>query len=520
MNRGVAIASGTWVYFLGAEEALHEENTLARIAAFIEEHPGSDVVYGEMAVASAWSDEADAFDLDRLLFEASIGRRSIFYRRDIFAPDGRSDWDLNIRCFSNPALITRGMDIVVVHNNDFTGIVGNTGQRFIRESAVEIFMRSAAAGRDQDALTVSLVARSYFDLEDFANARHWSARRAEMGGRAEDVYDALYQVAASMANLGAPSPEVQTAYLTAWEFRPTRAEPLHAVARRNREAGRYRLGYLFAKRAAEIPLPAEDGLFAQADVYGWRATDEQAVCASWIGKQVEAFTLWRGLLARPDLPPIERRRIAANRDICVPSMLETARVYPAAVVQSLAAADADVIVTLITGPDRAATENALNSFLTCCTDVTRVGRFLAVDTGLTPEDRAILHERYGFLEFIPGSGAELADLRAQIDAPFWLNLGRGWLFFAPENLITRLIAVLRAEQEVFQVGVNFTDAVTLSGASAEENAVRRAPDAGRYVLTGAPAAGPAMFDTARLDRSAAAGLRTASLDEVLCITPV
>ena len=70
------------------------------------------------------------------------------------------------------------------------------------------------------------------------------------------------------------------------------------------------------------------------------------------------------------------------------------------------------------------------------------------------------------------------------------------------------------------MGVNFTDAVTLSGASAEENAVRRAPDAGRYVLTGAPAAGPAMFDTARLDRSAAAGLRTASLDEVLCITPV
>jgi hypothetical protein len=88
---------------------------------------------------------------------------------------------------------------------------------------------------------------------------------------------------------------------------------------------------------------------------------------------------------------------------------------------------------------------------------------------------------------------------------------------------------------VFQVGINFTDAVELTGASAAGDAVRRTPDAGRYVLTNAPAHGPAMFDTTRLDRfggiqgidpdpiaglgrrAAATGLRTASLDEVLCI---
>ncbi len=66
--------------------------------------------------------------------------------------------------------------------------------------------------------------------------------------------------------------------------------------------------------------------------------------------------------------------------------------------------------------------------------------------------------------------------------------------------------------------------------------MRRAPDAGRYLLTEAMASGPAMFDTARLDRAigvqnsdpdpptqhrrptARAALRTASLDEVLCIS--
>ena len=96
--------------------------------------------------------------------------------------------------------------------------------------------------------------------------------------------------------------------------------------------------------------------------------------------------------------------------------------------------------------------------------------------------------------------------------------------------------MLDAEPQVFQVGINFADAVKLTGASAAEQAIRRAPDTGRYLLTEAMARGPAMFDTARLDRAvgvqnsdpdppaqrgrpaAGAGLRTASLDEVLCIS--
>jgi hypothetical protein len=45
--------------------------------------------------------------------------------------------------------------------------------------------------------------------------------------------------------------------------------------------------------------------------------------------------------------------------------------------------------------------------------------------------------------------------------------------------------------------------------------VRRDSDGGRYLLADAVASGPAMFDTTRLDR--AAGLHTATLDEVLCI---
>jgi hypothetical protein len=150
----------------------------------------------------------------------------------------------------------------------------------------------------------------------------------------------------------------------------------------------------------------------------------------------------------------------------------------------------------------------------------------------------MLRERYGFVEFVDCGDAEgpaqLARLRKQIGGRFWLHLGQGWQFFAPENLTTRLTAVLDAEPQVFQVGINFADAVKPTGACAAEEAVRRTPDGGRYVLADGVASGPAMFDTARLDqvggvdgadpdpraalgrRAAAAGMGTASLDQVFC----
>ncbi len=394
-----------------------------------------------------------------------------------------------------------------------------------------------------DERAVIHLAQTYSSLGDVANALKWFARRVEMGGPPEFVFYAMYQVAESMTKLDASWPEVQDVLLRAWELRPSRAEPLYAIAMRYRAEQRYQLGYQFAKLAAEIPFPENETLFVNPEIYAWRATEEQAICAGFIGRHAEAFTLFRQLLARPGVPDDARQRIAGNRDVWVPAMIDAASSYPdAALVQPLVAggSDAEVVVTLVAGSDRADTELTINSFLRCCTDLERIGRFLLIDSGLTSQDRANLQERYGFIEFghaVPGGrrGAQFAQIRTQVDARFWLHLGQGWRFFAPENIITRLTAVFEADAQVFQVGINFADAVKLTGDCPAEQTLRRAPDAGRYILTDEIACGPAMFDTARLDqaggmqdndadpiaelgrRARAAGLRAASLDEVLCI---
>lgn len=130
MNRGVGMASGAWLLFLGADDTLYEPSTLASVASFINDHIPSDLVYGDVIMRSTGSRHAGAFDLDRLLFETNMCHQSIFYRRELFAGIGPynlrypvwADWDFNIRCFSNPALVIRYMDIVIAQYNDMTGL--------------------------------------------------------------------------------------------------------------------------------------------------------------------------------------------------------------------------------------------------------------------------------------------------------------------------------------------------------------------------------------------------------------
>ncbi|MBS9535510.1 hypothetical protein KIH27_18145 [Mycobacterium sp. M1] len=389
-----------------------------------------------------------------------------------------------------------------------------------------------------DAGTVFTWAQSYFDFNDFANARKWYTRFLELGGSGDERFCSMYRLAVSMHKLGEAWPDVQDAYLRAWAVQPTRAEPLHAVASHYRRESRYRLGYLFAQRAADIPPPDPAALCIDDEVYIWRARDERAVCAAWTGRPAEAFTLNRQLLTLPDLPATARQRIAKNRDFSVPAMQEAATAYPAGLIESIVPglADTEVTVSLIAGPNRSVTELTLNSILNCCRDLNRIGRFLAVDTGLSPGDRHILQDRYPFIEVVDADttqppAAQLRTLRAEVRGRFWLHLGQGWQFFAPDDLITRLTSVLEAEPHIFQVGVNFADADELTGVCAAEDVVRRAPGAGRYVPTSAVSLGPAMFHTSRMDQASnmvapastlahelgRAGFKTATLDEVLCI---
>jgi hypothetical protein len=106
--------------------------------------------------------------------------------------------------------------------------------------------------------------------------------------------------------------EIQQAFLEAWEIRPTRAEPLHQIARIYRLMGHPRLGFLYAKMAADIPYPADDILFVSEDVYKYGVLDEIGSTAFYAGKPHMGYSACKKLLTENRLPDDQIVRVQNN----------------------------------------------------------------------------------------------------------------------------------------------------------------------------------------------------------------
>lgn len=172
-------------------------------------------------------------------------------------------------------------------------------------------LEEAIATEPDNTRYVFYLAQSYKDAGHPAKAREVYARRASMGGFDEEVWYAKYQIGVMAERLELPPAEVSRAYLEAWEYRPTRAEPLLALARYHRLRNEFNLGVLYARQASRIPKPA-DLLFIEASCYHWQALDELSVSAYYAGPEDEGIAATKALLASPDLPPEVRTRVADN----------------------------------------------------------------------------------------------------------------------------------------------------------------------------------------------------------------
>jgi hypothetical protein len=81
--------------------------------------------------------------------------------------------------------------------------------------------------------------------------------------------------------LGHSEQDVLQQLLVAYEMRPTRAEPLHELARYFRRKKAYGKALIFAKAGIHTPRP-NDRLFVAQNVYDWQLFDELAVAAYWV----------------------------------------------------------------------------------------------------------------------------------------------------------------------------------------------------------------------------------------------
>lgn len=161
---------------------------------------------------------------------------------------------------------------------------------------------------------VFYLAQSWRDAGEPEKSLEAYDRRAAMGGFAEEVFCAQLYAARLAVNLGRPQAEVMDRFLRAHECRPSRAEALGDLARLCRVNGRrWPLAYMFARQAVAIPYP-QDILFVEFDWYDWRALDELAVAAYWVGEYEESARCAERLLAGGKLPAGQHERVTRNLD--------------------------------------------------------------------------------------------------------------------------------------------------------------------------------------------------------------
>lgn len=187
---------------------------------------------------------------------------------------------------------------------------GSRGDKFERDLAL---LSRQVRERPDDARAVFYLAQTYRDIGQIDEAVRWYERRAAMGGWAEEVFYSLYQQGDLLARRSWA--EAVPVLLAAYNHRPSRAEPLYALAAGYRERGAYASAHLFASRGLAIGVP-DDLLFVSRWIYDWGLVFEYSVAAYWVGDIRAAYEATQALAVRNDVPEPWRSHVKKNLEIC------------------------------------------------------------------------------------------------------------------------------------------------------------------------------------------------------------
>lgn len=164
MNKGIKMAKGEWIYFLGADDYLVDENVLAQVSAFILENSNDDIVYGSVTSSYLGEKYDGAFDALKLT-RKNLCHQAIFYKANVFNLLGpynlkykvNADWEFNLRCFFHPKINTKYIDMIIAYfsggglsdrigdplfNAEWNQIVANIGYRSMPLKNLKLFCRS------------------------------------------------------------------------------------------------------------------------------------------------------------------------------------------------------------------------------------------------------------------------------------------------------------------------------------------------------------------------------------------
>lgn len=186
---------------------------------------------------------------------------------------------------------------------------GERSEKFVRDI---ILLEKALIDDPANTRYMFYLAQSYANLGDYAQAVNWYRKRIDAGGWDEERWYSMYQLAAILKKSGAETEAVINAYLQAYEYRPSRGEPLYHLAKMLRDKQRYSLAVLYLERVIKMPYP-QDILFIEKSVYDYLALFEYAICAHYTGGAESAISANDMVVGNPVTPPGIARQAIVNK---------------------------------------------------------------------------------------------------------------------------------------------------------------------------------------------------------------
>jgi glycosyltransferase involved in cell wall biosynthesis len=119
MNKGIDLSKGDWLYFLGSDDRLYDNEVLFKVFSDLSNH-GVDVLYGNVVSPPSLVSYDGEFTQQKLL-NRNISHQAIFFRKEVFQKAGKydlrykgyADWDHNFRWFLSDRYSKKYIDLVV-----------------------------------------------------------------------------------------------------------------------------------------------------------------------------------------------------------------------------------------------------------------------------------------------------------------------------------------------------------------------------------------------------------------------
>lgn len=122
MNKGIRLAKGKWVYFMGSDDTIYSTDTLNKIRKELKDF---DVVYGNV-ISTRFDGIYDGSFTKEKIYQKNICHQAIFFKKNVFKKIGKfnqrysshADWDHNLRWFLSDKIKKKYIDLIFANYAD------------------------------------------------------------------------------------------------------------------------------------------------------------------------------------------------------------------------------------------------------------------------------------------------------------------------------------------------------------------------------------------------------------------